>query len=102
MKLDKLTAAEIETALASLDGWALQDGKLYREFRFADFSRAFAFMTAAAIQAETANHHPEWFNVYNLVKVWLVTHDARGITQRDINMAGLMNGLYQQALGNSP
>jgi 4a-hydroxytetrahydrobiopterin dehydratase len=79
-------------ALAGLPGWSLVDGKLQCEFRFRDFSRAFAFMTRAALLAEQMNHHPEWFNVYSRVRVDLTTHDAGGITRLDIEMAGAMNG----------
>jgi 4a-hydroxytetrahydrobiopterin dehydratase len=97
----KLSESEINSAVASLHGWEVKDGKLYREFRFADFPRAFAFMTASAIRAEAANHHPEWFNVYNVVKVWLVTHDAGGISEKDIEMARRMNDLHTRAPGAS-
>ena len=99
--MKKLSEREIKSAVASLRGWRVMDGKIFREFRFEDFSRAFAFMTACAIHAEKENHHPEWFNVYNVVKVWLVTHDAQGISQRDIEMAGFMNHLYSTALDAS-
>ena len=79
----------------------MRDQKLHREFQFADFSRAFAFMAASAIQAEAANHHPEWFNVYNRVKVWLVTHDVNGISEKDVEMARRMDDLYTQTLNAS-
>lgn len=88
-----LTPSELETALASLDGWAVRDGKLHREFVFADFVEAFGFMTRAAIVAEKRNHHPEWFNVYHTVRVELTTHDAGGITERDVALARAMNEL---------
>ena len=82
----------LSSALARLPGWSLVDGKLQREFRFADFNQAFAFMTRAALLAEQMNHHPEWFNVYSRVRVDLTTHDAGGISELDIEMARAMNG----------
>ncbi|MFQ5982291.1 MAG: 4a-hydroxytetrahydrobiopterin dehydratase [Woeseiaceae bacterium] len=90
---EKLTEAEIEDALTQLEGWTLEGGKLKRDFKFASFVEAFAFMTGAAIEAEKMNHHPEWFNVYNRVNVELVTHDAGGITHLDIELANKMNSL---------
>jgi 4a-hydroxytetrahydrobiopterin dehydratase len=90
---EKLSPGEVEERLASLDGWLLADGKLRREFRFADFVRAFAFMTGAAIEAEKLNHHPEWSNVYGKVTVQLVTHDAGGITELDFRLAEKMDAL---------
>jgi 4a-hydroxytetrahydrobiopterin dehydratase len=90
---EKLSPGEVEKRLASLDGWLLANGKLRREFRFADFVRAFAFMTGAAIEAEKLNHHPEWSNVYSKVTVQLVTHDAGGITELDFRLAEKMDAL---------
>lgn len=83
----QLTDEELPAALERLPAWSLDDGKLYREFVFPGFVEAFGFMSAAALCAERANHHPEWFNVYNRVRVWLTTHDAGGITQRDFDLA---------------
>lgn len=99
--MTKLSKREIRSAVALLPGWSVVDGKIFREFRFEDFPRAFAFMTACAIHAEKKNHHPEWCNVYNVVKVWLVTHDVKGISKRDIQMARFMNHLYASAPGAS-
>lgn len=73
-----------------MDGWSLRDGKLYRRFDFPDFVAAFDFMSRVAPEAERMNHHPEWLNVYNRVEVWLVTHDAGGITELDFELAGVM------------
>ncbi len=87
-----LSDAELRDALARLPGWSLVDDKLQCEFRFRDFNQAFAFMTRVALLAEQMNHHPEWFNVYSRVRVELTTHDAGGITELDIGMAGAMNG----------
>ena len=79
-----------EAALAKLPGWSRAPGDreaIARTYRFADFNIAFAFMTRAAIRAEKLDHHPEWFNVYNRVEVLLTTHDADGVTERDVAMA---------------
>lgn len=70
--------------------WSIENGKLHREFIFANFVEAFGFMTKAAILAEKANHHPEWFNVYKKVVVDLTTHEAGGITERDFALAKQM------------
>jgi len=95
----KLDEAEIREALAALPGWTLEDGKLHREYRFRDFNEAFGFMTRVALIAEQANHHPEWFNVYDRVVVDLTTHDAGGITERDTAMAAAMNRFAGRASG---
>ena len=89
----QLSTVQVQAALEDLSGWGIEDGKLYREFRFSDFVAAFSFMSAVALHAERANHHPEWFNVYNQVRVWLTTHDAGGITQKDLDLASAMNAL---------
>jgi 4a-hydroxytetrahydrobiopterin dehydratase len=89
----KLTEEEIQTALANLDAWQVVNGKLHREFRFADFAHAFGFMATAAVLIEKKNHHPEWSNVYNRVTVDLSTHDADGITMLDVELARLLNEL---------
>ena len=79
----------LQQHLKSLAGWRLDGGRaaLRRDFKFADFNQAFAFMTRVAMYAERHDHHPEWFNVYNRVEVTLTTHDAGGVTQRDIDLA---------------
>jgi 4a-hydroxytetrahydrobiopterin dehydratase len=82
-----LTGADLQAAVAELDGWSVRDGKLHKEYVFDDFVQAFAFMTAAALCAERKNHHPEWFNVYRTVRVDLSTHDVGGITMWDIELA---------------
>ncbi len=73
--------------------WDLVSGKLHRELEFANFVDAFAFMTAIAIHAEKADHHPEWSNVYNRVTIDLVTHDVDGITQLDLDLAAKIDSL---------
>ena len=89
----RLSDAEIKTRLASLPGWSLADGKLRREFRFADFSEAFGFMARAALAAEKMDHHPDWSNVWNRVTVELSTHDAGGLTALDFELAAAMDRL---------
>jgi 4a-hydroxytetrahydrobiopterin dehydratase len=74
-------------ALEGLRAWELAERKLHREYRFAGFREAFAFMTAGALTAEAMQHHPEWRNVHRTVEVWLTTHDAGGITERDVALA---------------
>ena len=94
---DKLSDSQIEEALTGLDGWSLENGKLNREFKFANFVEAFGFMTRSAIEAEKMDHHPEWFNVYSKVSVQLVTHSAGGITSLDVELATKMNALASSA-----
>jgi 4a-hydroxytetrahydrobiopterin dehydratase len=95
MALAKLTEEQIQKELANLQGWSVVNGKLHKDFVFVDFIEAFGFMSKAAIHIEKMNHHPEWFNVYNKIKVELVTHDAGGITQNDINLARTLNSLVK-------
>lgn len=83
-----LSQQEIQEQVSTLQNWSVKEGKLHAEFRFADFIEAFAFMTRVALAAESAQHHPEWFNVYNRVTIDLVTHDAGdAISQNDIDLA---------------
>ena len=91
---EKLEGAARDTALASLDGWALVDGRdaISKTFQFVDFNAAFGFMSRAALKAEAMNHHPEWFNVWNSVEVTLSTHDAGGLTTLDMELAAFMDG----------
>lgn len=95
MPIPRLTDAEREAALAVLPDWTLREDGLaiVRDFRFADFSQAFAFMTRVALLAEKADHHPEWSNVYNRVHVTLTTHDAGGLSARDVKMARAIDRL---------
>ncbi len=90
----KLSESEIRSALRELSGWTVLDGKLHREYKFADFIHAFGFMTSAAMVAEAMGHHPEWLNAYNRLTVDLTTHDAGGISAKDIELADKMNALY--------
>ena len=92
-KLSPIAAAEL---LATLKHWQHDNKRdaITREFVFADFAQAFAFMTQIAIQAEKRNHHPEWFNVYNRVNITLTTHDVDGLSQRDIDLARYADAAY--------
>jgi len=83
----RLSEEELQDALRSLSGWELKDAKLHKAFRFRDFVQAFGFMTRVALLAEASAHHPEWFNVYNQVTIDLTTHDAGGISDRDVELA---------------
>ncbi|MCH9050317.1 MAG: 4a-hydroxytetrahydrobiopterin dehydratase [Proteobacteria bacterium] len=87
--VDKLAGDARRSALDTLQGWSEAEGRdaIEKSFRFADFNQAFAFMTRVALKAEKMNHHPEWFNVYNRVDIVLSTHDAGGVTERDVELA---------------
>ena len=91
----KLTAAALTEALAGLDGWSVADGReaIVKTYRFADFNAAFGWMSRAALKAERMDHHPEWFNVYNRVDVALTSHDAGGVSARDIELAAFLDSL---------
>jgi 4a-hydroxytetrahydrobiopterin dehydratase len=94
---EKLTGGARKAALAKLKGWIEVDGRdaISRKFTFKDFNEAFGFMARAALIAEKLDHHPEWFNVYNKVEVTLATHDAGGVTERDLELAQEMNRLAE-------
>lgn len=93
----KLSESEIQANLEKLEGWSIQSGKLHKTFRFGSFVEAFGFMTRAALVAETMQHHPEWSNVYDRVTVNLITHDAGGISDRDLALAKKMEELVGSA-----
>jgi 4a-hydroxytetrahydrobiopterin dehydratase len=95
MPIPRLTDAERTAALAQLPDWTLRgDGlAIERRITFADFSEAFAFMTRVALLAEKADHHPEWSNVWNRVEITLTTHDAGGLSQRDVALAEAIDAL---------
>ena len=97
MKRTVLAEAEIAARLGSLPGWSVEQGALHREYRFADFSEAFGFMTRAALAAEKLDHHPDWSNSYSRVVVSLSTHDAGGITELDVTLAREMETLFRVA-----
>lgn len=94
MPIARLTDAERDAAVADLQDWSLRaDGlALTRTFKFSDFSEAFAFMTRVALLAEKSDHHPEWSNVWNKVEMTLTTHDAGGLSARDVAMARAIGG----------
>lgn len=92
--MKKLEPSERAEAFKALPGWAETPGRdaITKTFKFKDFSEAFAFMTRVALKAEQMDHHPEWSNVYNKIEVVLTTHDANGLTQRDIDLARAIDG----------
>ena len=98
--VQKLAIDELRAALKRLPDWNLAKDReaITRGFKFVDFDAAFAFMTRCALLAAKMDHHPEWFNVYNKVDVTLATHDAGGVTQRDIDLATAMDG-YAAMMG---
>lgn len=85
-----------ETALAGLTGWTKAAGArdaIAKRFKFKDFNAAFGFMTRVALWADKQDHHPEWFNVYNTVDVTLTTHDADGVSEKDVALARFMDAI---------
>lgn len=95
MAVEQLSEEERDSWLRALPKWSLcRDGAaIKRKFEFSDFSEAFSFMTRVAMIAETRDHHPEWFNVYNRVEITLTTHDAGGLSLRDVKMARKIDAL---------
>lgn len=89
-----LSKEELNQELKKIPNWKALNGKLHREFKFDSFVEAFGFMTSVAIEAEAMNHHPDWYNVYNKVRVDLVTHDLGGIGTFDVALAQKMDRLY--------
>ena len=92
---DKLKPEDIASARPKLSGWIIEEseGKLKRSFKFKDFSEAFGFMARVAMLAEKAGHHPDWSNSYNKVEIVLSTHDAGGLTQKDVDLAVAISAL---------
>ena len=82
---------ELNQTSATESQWSIDNGKLAKHYRFKDFNQAFAFMTQCALFAEKVDHHPEWFNVYNRVEVWLTTHEVGGISAKDADLAKYMD-----------
>jgi len=99
MQVSKLDDEARADALASLPEWTFdaQAGGIRRTLRFADFAEAFGFMTRVAIVADKADHHPEWFNVYNRVEILLTTHDAGGLSHRDVDLARTIDAMANPA-----
>jgi 4a-hydroxytetrahydrobiopterin dehydratase len=93
--VERLSAEARKSALKGLSGWAETPGReaIARTFTFKDFNEAFGFMCRVALVAEKSDHHPEWRNVYRTVEVVLATHDAGGVTARDIDLAKAMNAI---------
>ena len=89
----KLTDTECQTALTTLFGWSKVSDRdaITKSFTFKNFSQAWGIMTQIALAAERLNHHPEWFNVYNRVDITLTTHDANGVSQKDIRLAQIID-----------
>ena len=104
MKLEKFVQKEIEKLVVDLnaesDGWSFENGKLTKYYEFDDFNSAFSFMTMSALYAEKVDHHPEWFNVYNKVKVQLITHNVSGVSYKDAELAKKMDS-YAKCLAIS-
>ena len=96
--IPKLTTAEIETGLAGLPGWTVEQSKLHRAYKFPDFAHAMGFMATAAPKIEKLDHHPEWANVYNRVTIHLSTHDSGGITKKDLELAALLESIAKKLL----
>lgn len=91
--VEKLTPEARSQGLAALKGWSEIAGRdaIRKEFRFKDFNQAFGFMSRVALMAERMDHHPEWFNVYNRVEIVLTTHDAGGLSERDLRLAAFID-----------
>jgi len=99
MQVSRLDEADRAAVLEQLPLWSYDaDSKgIRRTIRFADFAEAFGFMARVAILAEKADHHPEWFNVYNRVEILLTTHDAGGLSQRDVELASAIDAIAPMA-----
>ncbi|HWY42218.1 MAG TPA: 4a-hydroxytetrahydrobiopterin dehydratase [Candidatus Sulfotelmatobacter sp.] len=98
MHARKLTEDEIAKLMTKLPGWTIQQGKLHREFECKDFVTAFGNMTRVALIAESMNHHPEWFNVWNKVVIDLVTHSVKGISDLDFVLAEKVEEVFSGLL----
>jgi 4a-hydroxytetrahydrobiopterin dehydratase len=94
MQAKKLNEQEIQENLSRAKGWTVVNGKLHRAFECKDFVTAFGNMTRIALIAESMNHHPEWFNVWNKVVIDLNTHSVNGISNRDFELAGKINEVF--------
>lgn len=93
--VDKLDDNTVDNILAELSGWTLNETRssITKSFKFKDFNEAWAFMSRVALIAEKMDHHPEWSNVYNKVSITLTTHDAGGLSERDVKMAKTLDKL---------
>lgn len=97
--VEKLSAEAREAFLSDFSGWVAAESRdaVVKTFKFKDFNEAWGFMSRVALAAEKADHHPEWFNVYNKVKITLTTHDAGGLSERDVALAGFIEEAARQA-----
>ena len=89
----------LDEALSQLKSWEItKDGReaVFKEFKFTDFKSAFSFMTSIALKSEEVGHHPEWFNVYNKVKITLTTHDVNGLSEKDIILGKFIDNQYEK------
>ena len=93
---NKLSDDEIKNEMVKVQGWIVNGNKLTKTFEFNDFEDAFTFMTRIAMEVEKINHHPEWFNVYNQVKIELTTHDVNGISNFDFKLARIINDIEKK------
>jgi 4a-hydroxytetrahydrobiopterin dehydratase len=91
--MTQLSETELKQVLTELSGWTVKDGKLHKAFAFKNFVEAFGFMSKVALHAEKMNHHPELANVYKNVTIDLTTHDAGGISERDVKLAKIIDSL---------
>lgn len=93
--ISPLTDSERSEALAKLSHWTYDEGRkaLHRQLKLANFSQALGLMVRIGMEAEKADHHPEWFNVYNRIDIWLTTHDAGGVSRRDIALAQVIDAM---------
>jgi 4a-hydroxytetrahydrobiopterin dehydratase len=87
------TELQILSRLKDLEGWAYEDNAIHTSIEFKDFKDAFSVMTRIAFEVEKLNHHPEWSNIYNTLQISLSTHDAGGITEKDFQLANIINEL---------
>jgi 4a-hydroxytetrahydrobiopterin dehydratase len=92
--MQRMTDDDAHQRLQGSVGWERKDNTIAKQFRFADFTQAFGWMSSVALTAERLNHHPEWTNVYNRVDVTLTTHDANGLTPKDFELAAQMDKLF--------
>lgn len=88
-----LTKQQITEKLSSMEGWEFEDNAIHTSFEFTDFKDAFSVMTRIAFEAEKLNHHPNWSNVYNQLNISLSTHDAGGVTEKDFELASIIDEL---------
>lgn len=91
--IEPLSAEQLSETLTSLPDWRYDAGRkaIYRQLRFKDFKETLGAMVRIGLEAETADHHPEWANVYNVLDIWLTTHDADGVSSRDVALAGIID-----------